>query len=396
MEQPSNNLEKSLEIDKILHHAEKLKEKSSFPQALRLFKTALRGYTKICDHNGIIQCMLSLGDTYRMVGNFDLAAKSYMDTIEYAKNIEASIQAADAKVGLGLSLRAQGKWKDAIKLIHESKRTYQKKRDSQGIAFTLWAEAGALRVKGDITGAIKIFKESYKVFKSLEDSQGVGYCLCGLGGTSRVAGRLKDSLNYYTSANKLFSSLRDTFGTAYSYCGIGNAYRMLEDYKSAFTHFAKAIRLYKRIGDKVSYSYTLWSLGSTYKMTGDFNNAEENFVKAMLLFKKTKDPRGIIYCRLGLGEIALLKAKKVIAKRHLLASLDASVKNSFAVEKCHATTLISSMNENNPPQPTFTKGGLRGIMRKARLERFSGKIDNRCYNRLGLKLGFQNLPLNIP
>jgi len=394
MEQPSNNLEKSLEIDKILHLAEKLKENSFYPQALRLFKTALRGYTKICDHNGIIQCMLSLGDTYRMVGNFDLAAKSYMDTIEYAKKIEASIQVADAKVGLGLSLRAQGKWKDAVKLIHESRRTYQKKRDSQGIAFTLWAEAGALRIKGDITGAIKIFKESYKIFKSLEDSEGLGYCLCGLGGTSRVAGRFKDSLNYYTSANKLFFSLKDMFGTAYSYCGIGNAYRMLEDYKNAFTHFAKAIKLYKRIGDRVSYSYTLWSLGSTYKMTGDFNKAEDNFVKAMLLFEKTKDPRGIVYCRLGLGEIALLKAKKVVAKRHLKASLDASIKNSFAVEKCHATTLITFLN--NPPSPPFSKGGQRGIMRKWRQGGFSGEIDNRCYNKLGLKLGFQNLPLNIP
>ena len=394
MEQPSNNLEKSLEIDKILHHAEKLKEKSFYPQSLRLFKKALLGYTKICDHDGILHCILSLGDTYRMVGNFDLAAKSYMDAIEYAEKIKALIQVADSKVGLGLSLRALGKWKDAIKLIRESRRTYQKKRDSQGIAFTLWAEAGALRIKGDITGAIKIFKEAYKVFKSLKDDQGVGYCLCGLGGTSRVAGKFKDSLNYYTTANKLFSSLKDTFGTAYSYCGIGNAYRMLKDYKSALTHFAKAIILYKRIGDKVSYSYTLWSLGSTYKMTGDFDKARNNFVRAMLLFKKTKDPRGIIYCRLGLGEIALLKAKKVIAKRHLLASLDASIKNSFAVEKCHAATLITFLN--NPPSPPFTKGGQRGIMRKGRQGGFSGKIDKRCYNRLGLKLGFQNLPLNIP
>ncbi|PIV42895.1 MAG: hypothetical protein COS27_06110 [Nitrospirae bacterium CG02_land_8_20_14_3_00_41_53] len=367
--QSSNNLEKSLEIDNILYHAEKLREKSFYPESLRLFKKALKGYTKICDRDGIFHCTLSLGDTYRMVGNFDLASKSYANTIELAKKIKDSIKAADAKVGLGLSLRAEGKWKEAIKLIRKSRKTYQRKGDKQGIAFTLWAEAGALRIKGNIIGAIKMFKKSYKIFKSLKDIQGAGYCLCGLGGTSRIAGRFRDSLKYYTSAHRLFSDIKDIFGTAYSYCGIGNAHRMRKDYKSALANFAKAIRLYKRIGDRVSYSYTLWSLGTTYKMIGNLNKARDNFIKAMLLFKKTKDPRGMIYCRLGLGEIALLKGKKAVARRHFLASLHGSMKNSFAIEGCHATTILSFMN---------------------------GKIDNTCYNRPGLKLRFQGLPFNIP
>ncbi len=378
MGKPSNNSEKSSGIDNILSHAEKLREKCFYPQSLRLFKKALQRYTKLCDRDGILHCMLSLGDTYRMVGNFDLAAKSYANTIDLAKKTKASVKVADAKVGLGLSLRAQGKWKEAVKLIHESRMAYQKKGDSQGFAFALWAEAGALRIKGDITGAIKIFKESYKIFKSIKDIQGVGYCLCGLGGTSRIAGRFRDSLKYYTAAHRLFSDIKDIFGIAYSYCGIGNAYRMIKDYKRAFTNFKKAIRLYKKIGDKVSYSYTLWSFGTTYKMTGDLKKARDNFIRAMLLFKETKDPRGIIYCGLGLGEIALLKGKKAIAKRQILTSLHCSSKNSFAVEKCHAKTLISYMNKNNPPEFSLTS------------------IDDGCYNRLGLKLRFQGLPFNIP
>jgi tetratricopeptide (TPR) repeat protein len=370
MEQLLNNLEKFSKMDNILSQAEKLREKSFYPQSLRLFKKALQGYTKICDQDGIFHCMFSLGDTYRMVGNFELSAKSYANAIELAKKTRASIKVADAKVGLGLSLRAQGKWKEAVRLIRESKKIYQKKGDRQGIAFTLWAEAGALRIKGDIPGAIRIFKESYKIFKSIKDMQGVGYCLCGLGGTSRIAGRFKDSFNYYISANRLFSNIKDTFGKAYSYCGIGNAHRMLKDYESAFTNFSKATRLYKKIGDKVSYSYTIWGLAITHKMIGNYKMAHAYLIKAMMLFKKTKDPRGIIYCRFELGEIALLKGKKTVARKYLLASLYESIKNNFAVEKCHVSTILSFL--------------------------MNGKIDNSCYNRLGLKLRFQGLPLNIP
>lgn len=358
-----------MEIDSIVERAEELREGSLYPQSLRLFRKALQGYTKLCDQDGMLYCILSLGDIYRMVGNFAAAAKSYSDAIKLARKLRYAIKVADAKVGLGLSLRAEGKWKEAIKLIHESRRTYQKKGDSQGLAFTLWAEAGALRIKGDIRGTIRVFKESYKIFKFIKNIQGTGYCLCGLGGTSRVAGRFRDSLKYYTTANRLFFAIKDTFGIAYSYCGIANAYRMLKDYKSALTNFAKAIRLYKKIRDKVSYSYTIWGLGITHKMIGNYKRARDYLIRAMLLFKKTKDPRGIIYCKLGLGELNFLEGRMANAKRQLKAALYDSTKNSFAVEKYYAKTILSYMD---------------------------GKIDNECYNRLGLKLRFQGLPFNIP
>jgi len=156
---------------------------------------------------------------------------------------------------------------------------------------------------------------------------------------------------------------------------MGNAFRMIKDYERALANFRKAVRLYKKFGDRVSYSYTLWSLGTTYKMIGNLSKARDNFMRAMRLFKKTKDPRGIIYCRLGLGEIDLLDGDDTAARKHLSASLHASTKYGFAVEKCHAKTLMAYMNSK------------RGFFRK---------IDDGCYNKLGLKLSFRGLPLNIP
>jgi hypothetical protein len=120
---------------------------------------------------------------------------------------------------------------------------------------------------------------------------------------------------------------------------------------------------------------------------GNFKKARDNFIKAMLLFKKTRDPRGIIYCRLGLGELDFLEGREAIAMRKLNGALFESIKNSFAIERCHASTILSYMNKNNPPTPPFNKGGQGGL---------SEKIDDRCYNTLGLRLEFQGLPFNIP
>jgi len=145
---------------------------------------------------------------------------------------------------------------------------------------------------------------------------------------------------------------------------------MLNDYKNAFAYFTKAIRLYKKIGDKVSYAYTLWGLSTTYKMVGKLKNAHDLLMKAMALFKTTKDPRGIIYCKLGLGEISLLTGKKAFAKRHLSTAQNESDKHGFAVEGCYAKTLMSLHNDK--------------------------EISNTCYHQLGLRLKFQAMPLNFP
>ena len=363
-----------------------------------MFKRALQEYVKQCDLEGMLHCMLSLGDTYRMTGDFVLAAKNYSQAIELAKSHREPIWIADARVGLGLSLRALGRWKEALKLIRESVRTYRRTDDLEGLAFSLWAEAGALRIQGEIAESIKTFRKSFAIFKELKNDQGIGYCLCGLGGTHRVAGLISDSLKYYNEANMLFSRIKDRFGRAYSYCGIGNAYRMMKDYKRSLANFPKAVDLYQEIGDRVSYAYTLWSLGTTYKMMGNFQKAHDNFTKANMLFKRTKDPRGIIYCSLGLGEIDFLEGRKANAMKRLRMAFHAAVKHSFTIEKCHAATLLSHMNVGNlpispgvPPYQEDIKKGIKGWQGG-----FSEKTDNKCYNSLGLKLKFQGLPFNIP
>jgi hypothetical protein len=110
-------------------------------------------------------------------------------------------------------------------------------------------------------------------------------------------------------------------------------------------------------------------MGTTYKMLGDYQNASEYFTISQNLFKQTKDPRGLIYCRLGFGEIALLEGRKKLAGKYFRDSVSNAKKYAFKVERCHAEMLSSCL---------------------------SGKTTTGCYNKLGLKLSFQTLPFNIP
>lgn len=357
------------ETETLFRRAEQLKEDNQYREALLYFKKALRQYGSEMNNEGRLLCQLAIGDIYRMTGDFEKSGQYYEDAIETGKTSELKSYMFDAEMGLGLSQRARGEWRNAMKLFNKAFAFYKKRNDSHGIAFCLWAIAGTLRIKGDIIKSIEWFREGKLVYRRLKYRPGVGYCLCGLGGASRIDGRFKDSLKCYRQANKLFTSLHDTFGAAYSFCGIGNAYRMLGNYQQALADFKKASSLYEFIGDRVSYSYTLWSIGTTYKMMNSFLPAKDHFRKAQALFRATKDPRGIIYCRLGMGEIAFLEGRIKLGVHYALSSLESARNYGFKLEACHAEMLRAYM---------------------------IGKSERSCYNKLGLQLQFDNAPFNIP
>lgn len=377
------------EVNNLISLADALRDRARFKEAIGVYNKALRKAERARDTECVYYCTRSLGDMYRMTGRFSDAAKIYAEAVAVASGMHAPGKAADARVGLSLSLRAQGMWRRALRLIRASKKQYIDRGDRQGTAFAVWAEAGTLRIKGDIPGSLKLFRESFHLFKRLNDSQGVGYCLCGLGGASRVAGRPKASLKYYLTANRLFTDMRDTFGRAYSFCGIANALRMVHDYEGAFSAFSKATRLYRSIGDRVSYAYTLWGLATAMKMMGRYHRARDCMAKAMGYFRETNDPRGLIYCRLGLGEISSLTGDTRGAHRHLMAAQTALEKFGFRVEQCHAQTLSRIIEGKRCGTPA--KKPLIGKRKNA-----ATNVSDDCYRRIGVNLRFRSLPLNLP
>ena len=241
-------------------------------------------------------CLFSLGDTYRMVGEFAKAGKCYTQAHRLSLGENDGLRALDALVGLGLSLRATGDHKKALAIFDGCLRGFRRHKDRAGTAFTLWARSGALRLKGDIKGAVKGFKEAKKIFSRLRDRSGVGYCLTGLGGASRVLGKPADSYGYHLEANRAQGRQRHLRRRLFvlrhrqflRMRGITKARRILQKAK-----------MYGRIGDKVSYAYTLWGEGAL-QMLGRHASAMADFEEAKTLCDQ--DKRGLVYRLLSEGQ----------------------------------------------------------------------------------------------
>lgn len=323
----------------IFNRAEKKRELSRFLEAIPLYLEAMRLAGK--DPEIKAACYFSLGDTYRMVGDFTRSGKCYKAAHRLVVAAGDETRALDARVGLALSLRASGELKEALAILEDALKAYRKFGDRAGVAFTLWSRAGALRLKGDLRKAVEGFKEAKTMFSAMRERAGVGYCLTGLGGASRVLGKYKDSNRYYTQANALFRESKDVFGVAYSYCGIANSMRMMGDFKGSLRFFKKAKDNYRKIGDKVSYAYTLWGEGTALQVLGRGKEAMKDFKEAAALFKETKDRRGLIYCALSVGELDFLKdRKKGLAA--FKSALRKAEKLGLGVESRYARELISA------------------------------------------------------
>jgi tetratricopeptide (TPR) repeat protein len=325
------------------------KSASRFASAVPLFEDAIKLAGR--DREFRLDCLFALADTFRMVGDFLAASKNYRAAEKLAKSLNMNERAVDASVGLALSLRARGEFKETIILLNKALRKYRSSDDQLAIAFTIWARAGAYRVKGDTKGALKGFGESRTLFTKLKDRSGVGYSLTGLGGASRVAGDFSASKRYYSMANKLFREIRDTFGIAYSYCGLANALRMKGNFKEAGEYFKRAKTNYKRIGDKVSYAYTLWGEGSLYQQTGKRALSKRDFLEAALLFKETGDKRGLVYCELGYGQNEFLAGDVKKALRRIKMALKQAEKLALKTEAGYARELIGAINNRPEAMP---------------------------------------------
>ena len=141
---------------KIFDKAEKKREGSKFLEAIPLYLEARR--LSAADKDLKSACYFSLGDTYRMVGEFTKAGRCYMEAHKLVEKLGDPVRAFDALVGLGLSMRALGDVKEALAIFNRALKGYEKIGDRNGMAFTMWARAGALRIKGDLKAAIAGFK----------------------------------------------------------------------------------------------------------------------------------------------------------------------------------------------------------------------------------------------
>jgi len=86
-------------------------------------------------------------------------------------------------------------------------------------------------------------------------------------------------------------------------------------------------------------------------MREDYQRSATELSRARTLFRETRDHRGAIYCRLGVGELALLRHREKSAQRDFAWSFERARHYGYDAEACHALVGLALVDPN-PDWPT--------------------------------------------
>ncbi|MFN0117401.1 MAG: tetratricopeptide repeat protein [Elusimicrobiota bacterium] len=339
-----SSLPRPNQIDYLLLKLELSQIQGDFFKAIKYGKKALSLIKKFKDEQNYAQVLLKLGDNHRQIEKFFLAIKYYRRVISLNARLKTPIfkrYCVDAYLGEGMCLRGLGKWDDAQKLFKICLKYYEKNKDFEGQAYTLWAIGTTFRFSGQIAFAEYFLKKSLIFYKKIKDDNGLAYARCGLGGTFRMKGFPQESLALYSQAYRYFQSQHDEFGLAYSSCGQGNAFRMMGNLNRAVSCMNRAIKKYSFLNQTGPLAFVLWSRAQLNISRKFFLQARKDLKKSEVLFKKCSDKRGLVYCLLGFGELNLNKNFSSI--HYFKKAFNQSKKLKLQLEAGHAA---SRFNKN--------------------------------------------------
>ncbi len=266
--------------------------------ARRANTSAIRLYQKDRDLTGLGLAFLRTGDIERQLENPKVAYDSY----QAAEKLLPPENQLDARMGMALSLRSLGKFKEAREQLKNLCRKYTQLKDTVGEAHAFWALATTDRFLGRLKDAEQEARKSLTLYRRLNDRGGSAFAWAALGGILRMKGRAQESGACYRAAWTVFHDLGDKFGLAYASCGIGNSHRMQKKYKSAMGWSRRAEKLYRHLKMEGPLSYVLWALAQSEIALHRRKPAERHLQEAARLFQKVGDQRGLVYIDLGWGE----------------------------------------------------------------------------------------------
>jgi tetratricopeptide (TPR) repeat protein len=296
-----------LEADIDFRHACTQQLRGRFHEALRLFRSALRNYSRTNQRLSRIETLLKIGDVSRQIESFVTARKAYRTALLLTARQDTTPMILrnrqDALLGEALCLRGEGKFQPALMRFQICLSEYAKHADEEGRAYVLWALGTTARFAGQFKLAERYLKRSQKIYSRRRDISGLAYALCGLGGTYRMQGRPAESLSCYRRANRTFSRLGDKFGVAYSNCGQSNALRMQNKISLALPSMKKAERLYRSLKLKGPLGFVLWSESQAFAEAKRWKMAAAALQSARNLFRSCGDQRGQLYAKIALADI---------------------------------------------------------------------------------------------
>ena len=211
---------------------------------------------------------------------------SYLkESINICKEIKALDVYAMALNNIGIYYDMLGRWKKAIEAYKESLSIAKKIKNIIVISNIMNNIGFAYSSLGESKQAIYYLKESVKIADKIGDIYNKGINYIHLGEEYLKKNEFTEVKYYIFHGEKIFDELDDKLGLADIYRLEAKLLKKLERWKDSEIFFKKAIKTYLKFGDKINEGETYYELGDMLILKRDIDLAKKNLIKSQKILK---------------------------------------------------------------------------------------------------------------
>jgi len=272
------HFEKAEELEKEI---EFLKKAADYAKAQYHNTEAEMMYQKLLelltDPNELIKTGHLLGSVSKLSGKWDLAEKTFRDSLERAREIDNGLMVAVSMKELGYMLLEKGRYDEAQPLLDSAVKEFRTLDDTRGQCDVEGYRGLIHYYKGELDDAIEHFNTSLELAHKINYKSAVALSNRYLGGVSYYRSEYSKARDYYHHQLKISREINSVIDIAVAENNLGLVNSHLNDFDNAIKYYQRALDTYRKINIRQYICYTSNNLGELKYWLGEYDEAKKLF-----------------------------------------------------------------------------------------------------------------------
>jgi len=255
------------------------------------------------DPKELIETGHLLGSVSKISGKWDLAEKTFRESLERARGIGDSLLVADSMKELGYMLLEKGRYDEAQPLLDSAVKEYRKLEDIKGQCDVEGYRGLIHYYKGELDDAIEHFNTSLELARKINYKSAVALSYRYLGGVSYYRSEYLEARNYYEQQLEISKEMNNVIDIAVAENNLGLVTSHLNEFDNAIKYYQRALDTYRKINIRQYICYTSNNLGELKYWLGEYDEAKKLFEDQLSIAKDLGIKRHVSIAYNMLGNI---------------------------------------------------------------------------------------------
>ena len=292
--------EAEINLNKALEYCRKIKNKNNeslvlmsmgnlygdmgqWDKAIEYFQNSLSITNRIGNLKRKASTLKGIGLACLFKGDTSTGYTYLKESLKICKEIKALDIYAMVLNNMGIYYDMLGKWEKAIEAYKESLSIAKKMKNIMVISNIMNNIGFAYSSLGESKQAIYFLKESVKIADKIGDIYNKGINYIHLGEEYLIKNKFKEVKFYISNAEKIFIELEDQLGLADIYRLKAKLFKKLKRWEDSEVFFKKAIKIYSQFGDKINEGETYYEWGDMLILKKDIGLAKNKLIKSQII-----------------------------------------------------------------------------------------------------------------